>query len=73
MKEDLYKNFLSLLDRGKLLLLDDEDLKLALASLQLEINSNGSWRFFGNNLHILEGLVRAVYGVKTKGLRSFFF
>lgn len=70
LKEDLYKNFISLIEQGKLLLLDDDDLKLALASLQLEI-TNDKWNFFGNNLHILEGLVRAVYGVKLKGLKAF--
>ena len=70
LKVDLYKNLLLLIDRGKLLLLDDDDIKLSLASVQVEL-VNGEERYFGNNTHIVEGLNRALWGVKTKGLNIF--
>ena len=41
LKEDLYKNLINLMDRRKVLFLNDDDLKLSFASVQMEI-INGS-------------------------------
>lgn len=71
-KEDLYKNLINLLDRDKLLLLDDDDLKLAMASVQIEVK-DGKERYFGNNIHIIEGLHRSLWGIKDKSLNPYIY
>ena len=70
LKIDLYENFLGLIDREKLLLLNDDDIKLSLASLQIEM-VNGKERYFGNNIHIVEGLTRATWCAKDKTLKPY--
>lgn len=63
MKEDLYETFIALIDRNKVFLLDDNDIKLSLASVQVEIE-NGKIRYFSSQAHIVEGIIRAVYGAQ---------
>lgn len=67
LKEDLYKNLMSLMDQKKVLFLDDEDLKLSFVSVQMEL-INGKERYFGNNTHIIEGITRACWCAKEKDL-----
>lgn len=67
LKEELYNNLLSLMEQNKISLLDDDDIFLSLKSVQFEINE-GKARYFGNYTHIAEGLIRACWCIKEKGL-----
>ena len=73
LKEDLYMNFLSSIDQNRILLLDDDDIKLSLASIQIEINNDGTLRYFSNQAHIVEGIIRALWGIKNKGLNIYIY
>ena len=72
LKEDLYDNLLSLMERGYIKLLDDEDLRLSLKSVQYEFIRKEmgftQMRIFGNYTHIAEGLIRSAWCVKDKTL-----
>lgn len=72
LKEDLYMNLLSLLERGELKLLDDDEIFASLKSVQREyIREAGKktvCKIYGNNTHIVEGLTRAAWIVQDKGL-----
>jgi len=66
LKEEMYQNLLVLGERGKIKLLDDEEIKSSLASIQ-----HGEGKIFGSDSHITEGIIRAAWIVKTKGLKLF--
>lgn len=72
MKEDFYNNLRGMMQRGEIELLDDEDVKLSLKSVQMEVNQEDTTiaqvKIFGNYTHIAEGLVRAAWLAKGKGL-----
>ena len=72
LKEDLYDNLRSLMERGHLKLLDDENLRLSLASIQEEYPKNEKGltkrRIHGNYSHIAEGLIRAAIIGKEKDI-----
>lgn len=72
LKEDMYQIMRMMLERGILLLLDDDDIMLSLKSVQYEfITTAGqrtSMRIFGRDTHIAEGLVRAAYLANQKSL-----
>lgn len=72
LKEDLYKNLMALMDRRKVWFLDDDDLKLSFASVQVEFE-NGKEKYFGNNTHIVEGITRALWCAKDKTLKPYIF
>jgi len=61
-----------MLERGILLLLDDEDLQLSLKSVQYEyITTKGkkaTIKIFGRDTHIAEGLIRAAWLANQKSL-----
>jgi hypothetical protein len=64
LKEEMYMLLLSLMENDKIRLLDDEELKASLASIQIEED-----KIFGSYSHIVEGLVRSVWlASQTKGL-----
>jgi len=69
-KEDLYDNFKSMMEHGDIELLDDEDLIASLHSIQFEfIKLEGQptkVRIFGNDSHIVEGLIRAAWLAKKE-------
>ena len=67
LKEDLYENLIMLMEQGRIILLDDEDVIASLQSVQYEI-LNGKIRIFGNYTHIVEGLIRAAWCAKSKSL-----
>jgi len=71
IKEDIYNNFLNLLETEKLKLLDDDEIFLSLKSVQYEYTDNGMLKIFGNYTHIADGLVRAAYCVKDKSLNIY--
>ena len=72
LKEDLYDNLRSLMEKKHIKLLDDENVRLSLRSIQYEyIKKQGSLsqlRIFGNYSHIVEGLIRAAWCVKEKNI-----
>ena len=64
-KEDLYNNMLVLLEQKQLQLLDDDEVKLSLQSIQYEY-VNGDLRVFGQHNQISEGLIRACWCSQDK-------
>ncbi len=68
LKEDMYFNLLTLMEEGKVLLLNDQDVKASLGSMQIDENG----KFFGPNSHIAEGIDRGVWVLsQNKGLNIF--
>jgi len=72
LKEDMYNHFLSLMEHGFITLLKDIEVIASLRSVQYEYTENGI-RIFGDNLHIVEGLIRATWLIKTKSLNIFIY
>lgn len=72
LKEDLYDNLKSLMEKNKIRLLDDELVRASLRSVQYEYvtkpSQQSQLRIFGNYTHIVEGLIRAAWIVKEKNL-----
>ena len=68
LKSDCYNNLLSLMEKGKIQLLDDDDIFLSLKSVQFEYGEGGKLKIFGNYTHIAEGLIRAAWCEKDKSL-----
>jgi len=68
IKEDIYNNFLMLMERGKIKLLNDHEIFLSLKSVQYEYTDDGKIKIFGNYTHIADGLVRAAWCAKDKSL-----
>lgn len=74
-KEDLYTNLLSLMRRGLVNLLDDEDIFFSLRSIQFDYTTDevgkSHLKIFSrhhNDSDIAEGLIRSVLGEKYKDL-----
>jgi hypothetical protein len=68
-KEDMYENLLNLMEKGEILLLDDEDLILSLRSVQWELEDRTGLtkvRIFGNDTHRVEGLIRSAWLAKKE-------
>jgi hypothetical protein len=65
-KEDLYNNLKRLMEKGEIMLLDDDEVAHSLASVQYEyVLAQGKptkLRIFGNYTHVVEGLIRAAWG-----------
>ena len=62
LKEDLYMNFLNLLEKGELLLLKDPEIFTSLKSIMIEHDaSNANIKIYGRYSHITEGLIRAAW------------
>jgi len=68
LKEDLYNNLLSLMEKRQIELLKDDEIFLSLKSVQYEYGDDGKIKIFGNYTHIAEGLIRAAYCAKDKSL-----
>lgn len=71
VKEELYTNLLKLMEYNHIHLIKDPKLKWSLMSIQFEYSDDGKLRIFGKYSHIVEGLIRAAWGEKTKGLNIF--
>lgn len=71
-KTELYITLLSLMEKGKIDLLDDESIFQSLKSVQYvyDTDSNGKrhLKIFGNDTHICEGITRATEILKYKDL-----
>ena len=73
LKEDLYMNLLALMEQGRISLLDDPEIFQSFKSVQYEFikdkKGRNFMRIFGNYTHIVEGLIRAAWGVKQKNIK----
>jgi len=68
LKEEMYFNLLTLMEQKKVLLLDNDEVRASLASMQLDEDG----KIFGSNSHIAEGIDRGVWmAEKCKGLNIF--
>lgn len=56
LKEEMYINLLRLMQRDKIKLLDDDEIKASLASIQ-----HDEGKIFGSYSHITEGIIRAAW------------
>jgi len=65
---DLYENFKSLLEEGKIELLKGQDIFNSLMSIQYEYLESGEKKIFGTDKHIADGLVRATWSSQDKSL-----
>lgn len=67
LKEEMYLNLLSLMENNKITLLDDDEVKASLSSIQ-----HDEGKIFGSYSHITEGIIRAVWlATKNKDLNIF--
>ena len=72
-KEDMYDNFRAMLEKGELFLLDDDDVRLSLKSIQWElVERQGLTKvhIFGEDSHIVEGLVRGAWLAKKEKINK---
>ena len=69
IKEDLYNNLKNLMEQKKIKLLDDDEVKASLKSIQGEHDKDtGKLKIWGSYSHIAEGLIRGTWGAKDKSL-----
>ncbi len=74
IKEDLYYNLKKLMERNEIKLLDDDEVKASLKSINGEWNpETGRLKIWGNNSHIAEGLIRAAWCAKDKTLNIYYY
>ena len=67
LKEEMYLNLLSLMENNKIVLLDDDEVKDSLRSIQHEDE-----KIYGSNSHIVEGIIRACWlASEDKSLKPF--
>jgi len=75
LKEDLYLNLLRLMELNRITLLDDPEIFQSFKSVQFEYTTDKKgkpfMRIFGNNTHIVEGLIRAAWIEKRKSLNPY--
>jgi len=70
LKEDMYGNLKLMMEQGLIVFEENEDLRNSLDSIQFEIDEGTeNLKIFGNYSHITEGLIRAAWLIKTKGLK----
>ena len=69
-KEVMYVNLLRIMEQKKVQLLDDHEVKFSLRCIQYEHTDRGM-RIYGEYSHITEGLIRACWSIKDKGLNIF--
>ncbi len=68
-KIDLYNNLLRMMERDEIRLLNDNNILLSLKSMQVEYTKTyGKVTIHGKYSHITEGIVRALWCIRTKGL-----
>ncbi len=73
IKEEMYNNLKKMMQRGEVDLLDDEAVKKSLASVLMDFNEKGRQKFWGDDTHIVEGIIRAVQGAKNDTLNIMAF
>jgi hypothetical protein len=73
-KEDMYDNLKSMMEKEEIYLLDDDNVRLSLKSVQWEIvdrSGVSKVHIFSDYGHIVEGLVRAAWLVKKEKIKKF--
>ena len=69
-KEDMYDNLRNMMEKGEIMLLDDDNVKLSLSSIIIEIPKEETGiskiKIWGNYSHIVEGLIRAAWLAKKE-------
>lgn len=74
IKEELYNNLKRLMEKGEIILLDDDEVKASLKSIQAEHHKDtGKLYIWGSYSHIAEGLIRACWCVKDKTLNIYIY
>ena len=74
LKEDMYGNLKIMMEQGLLKFPEDEELRRSLMSIQFEVDkATRNIKIFGRYSHITEGLIRAAWLVKSKGLNIMAF
>ena len=73
LKEEMYNTLTRMMERGEIKLLDDDEVKASLNSMQYEYTDKGDMRISGIDSHIAEGLVRAAYLTKNKSLNIYIY
>lgn len=69
LKEELYNNLKTLMQNGKIKLLDDNEVKASLKSIQAEYNpKTGRLMIWGSYSHIAESIIRWAWCMKDKTL-----
>lgn len=75
LKEDMYDNLRSLMEKGTIKLLDDEELIASFKNIQIEFvmkeGMKTKIKIFGRNAHIVEGIIRAVWLANQKNINTF--
>ena len=71
-KSDLYNNLKNLMEQNRIELFKEKEIEISLKSVQYEY-SEGVLKIFGNDTHIAEALVRAVWGNKDKSLNIYYY
>jgi len=71
LKEDLYSNALLMMESKKLEMISDTLLLKSLKSILFEYTSEKNLRIYGKYTHLTEGLVRACWCIREKGLKVF--
>lgn len=70
MKEEIYFNALRLMEQGKVELLDKDEIRRSLASIQIEQDGN-KITIWGDYSHITEAIVRALWCSQDKSLNMY--
>lgn len=74
LKEDMYGNLKIMMEQGLIRIPEDEELWRSLMSIQFEVDKDTkNIKIFGRYSHITEGLIRATWLVKAKGLRLYVY
>ena len=74
LKEDMYGNLKIMMEQGLLKFGEDDELIRSITSIQFEIDKETKRiKIFGKYSHITEGLIRAAWLVKSKGLNIMAF
>ena len=72
LKEYMYDLVEEMGWRGELKCFNDGAVKQSFESIQIEFKEGGKKRYWGSYSHIVEGIVRAVWLAKNKGLKVWF-
>ncbi len=74
LKNDLYNNLFMLMEQGRVTFLDDDEIKASFRSILFEHNLEDKFeKIWGADAHIVEGLIRACWGVKDKSLNIYIY
>lgn len=73
LKEDLYSNALSMMERGNVEIINNLKLLRSLKSVQFEYTTDRNLRIHGKYTHLAEAFVRCCWAWQSKGLKLFIY